>query len=63
MRSYRLALVSDPTYATYHGAANVTAAKVTLINRVNQLYEDDLAIQLDLVANNDLAEPRHRRPR
>jgi hypothetical protein len=53
--TYRLALASDPAYATYQGgAANVTAAKVTLINRVNQIYEDDLAIHLNLVANNDL---------
>lgn len=53
LRTYRLALVSDPAYATYHGAANVTAAKVTLINRVNQIYEDDFAIRLTLVAGND----------
>jgi hypothetical protein len=53
MRTYRLALASDPEYAAYHGAANVTAAKVTLINRVNQIYEDDFAIHLTLVANND----------
>ena len=54
LRTYRFALVSDPAYATYHGAANVTAAKVTLVNRVNQIYEDDLAIRLSLVAGNDL---------
>ena len=54
IRNYRLALASDPTYATYHGAANVTAAKVTLVNRVNQIYEDDLAIKLNLVAGNDI---------
>ncbi len=54
LRTYRLALASDPAYATYHGAANVTAAKVTLVNRVNQIYEDDLAIHLELVAGNDL---------
>ena len=54
LRTYRLALVSDPAYADYFGAANVTAAKVVLINRVNQIYEDDLAIHLSLVANNDL---------
>lgn len=53
LRTYRLALVSDPAYATFHGAANVTAAKVTLVNRVNQVYEDDLAIRLTLVAGND----------
>jgi reprolysin-like metallo-peptidase family M12B/putative Ig domain-containing protein len=54
-RTYRLALLSDPTYATFFGGpANVTAAKVTLINRVNQIYEDETAIRLVLVANNDL---------
>lgn len=52
-RVYRLALLSDPTYAGYFGAANVTAAKVTLINRVNQVYNDDLAIKLVLVDNTD----------
>ncbi|WP_122817425.1 M12 family metallo-peptidase [Nocardioides pantholopis] len=52
-RVYRLALLSDPTYAGYFGPANVTAAKVTLINRVNQVYNDDLAIKLVLVDNTD----------
>lgn len=55
LRIYRLALITDPGYATFHGgSANVTPAKVTLINRVTQLYEDDLSIRLVLVANNDL---------
>ena len=55
LRTYRLALITDPGYAAYHGGpANVTAAKVALINRVNQVYEDDLSIKLQLVANNDL---------
>jgi hypothetical protein len=54
LRTYRLALLTDPGYATYFGAANVTAAKVTLINRVTQVYEDDLSIRLVLIANNDL---------
>ncbi|MET0578140.1 MAG: M12 family metallo-peptidase, partial [Ilumatobacteraceae bacterium] len=54
-RTYRLALLSDPTYATYFGGpANVTAAKVTLVNRVNQIYEDETAVRMVLVANNDL---------
>ena len=53
-KDYRLALVTDPSYATYFGAANVSAEKATLINRVNQVYMDDLAIQFLLVANNDL---------
>lgn len=54
LRTYRLALVTDPAYANFFGAANVTAAKVTLMNRVNQVYEDDLSIRMVLVANNDL---------
>ena len=53
LRTYRLALLSDPTYATYFGAANVTAAKATLINRVTQIYEDETAIRLVLIAEND----------
>jgi hypothetical protein len=55
LRTYRLALITDPGYAAYFGGpANVTPAKVTLINRVVQLYEEDLSIRLVLVANNDL---------
>jgi Metallo-peptidase family M12B Reprolysin-like/Carboxypeptidase regulatory-like domain/Domain of unknown function (DUF4214) len=55
LRIYRLAMITDPGYATYFGgSANVTAAKVTLINRVDQLYEEDISIRLVLVANNDL---------
>jgi hypothetical protein len=49
LRTYRLALVTDPSYATFFGAANVTAAKVTLINRVTQVYEDETAIRLVLI--------------
>jgi hypothetical protein len=55
LRTYRLALITDPGYATFFGGpANVTAAKVTLMNRVDQIYEDDLSIRLVLVNNNDL---------
>ena len=55
LRTYRLALVTDPAYANYFGGpANVTAAKVTLVNRITQIYEDETAIRLVLVANNDL---------
>lgn len=48
-RTYRLALVSDPSYARYFGTENVLAEKATLINRVNQIYNDDLAVRLVLV--------------
>ncbi|WP_243059047.1 M12 family metallo-peptidase [Nocardioides sp. SR21] len=53
-RVYRLALLSDPQYAEYFGTSNVTAEKVTLINRVNQIYNDDLAINLQLIEGTDL---------
>ncbi|WP_211340149.1 M12 family metallo-peptidase [Solirubrobacter pauli] len=53
LRTYRLALVTDPSYATYHGAANVTAAKVALINRVNQIYETESAIRMVLINDTD----------
>ena len=46
---YRLALVNDPAYATYFGSANVLAEKATLMNRVDELYNDDLAIKMVLV--------------
>ncbi|WP_318152373.1 reprolysin-like metallopeptidase [Nocardioides hwasunensis] len=46
---YRLALTSDPSYAAYFGTDNVLAEKVTLINRVNQIYNNDLATELRLV--------------
>jgi hypothetical protein len=54
LRTYRLALVTDPTYAAFFGgAANVTAAKVSLINRVSQVYEDETSIRLVLIDATD----------
>jgi hypothetical protein len=53
LRTYRLALVTDPSYAGYFGAENVTAAKVTLVNRVAQIYEDETAIRLLLINDTD----------
>ena len=53
LRTYRLALVTDQSYAAYFGAANVTAAKVTLVNRVTQIYEEESAIRLVLVNDTD----------
>jgi len=53
-KDYRLAFTTDPTYAAYFGTANVAAEKATLINRVNQVYMDDLAIQFLLVTGTDL---------
>jgi hypothetical protein len=53
LRTYRLALLTDPSYAAYFGAANVTAAKVTLMNRVNQVYETETSIRMVLIDGND----------
>ena len=51
-RIYRLAFVTDPAYASHHGGtdASVLAAKTTLVNRLNQVYNDDLAVKMVLVA-------------
>ncbi len=54
LRVYRLALLSDPAYSNYFGGpANTTAAKVAMINRVNQVYEDETSVRMVLIASND----------
>ena len=59
-RNYRLALITDPGYAAYSGGpAFVTAAKVALINRVDQVYEDDLSIRHAADRQQRSLEPRH----
>lgn len=50
---YRLAFATDPSYADYFGTANVLAEKVTLINRVNQIYNNDFAIKMVLIDETD----------
>jgi hypothetical protein len=60
-RTYRLALVTDPSYTKYFTTSTdpavvnpiVTAEKVTLMNRVNQVYGDDLSVRMLLVDGND----------
>ncbi len=55
LRTFRLALVTDPAYADFFGSANVAAEKVTLVNRINQIYNDDHAVRMLLVdATDDL---------
>ena len=51
---------SDPSYAAYFGTANVLAEKVTLINRVNQIYNDDLGDRAAPGQRDRPAQPRHR---
>ena len=38
---------------TYFGTENVLAEKVTLMNRVNQIYNDDLAVRMVLIDDTD----------
>jgi hypothetical protein len=53
-RSYRLANAATGEYTAFHGGTVPLgqAAIVTAINRVNQIYEFDIAVRLILVANN-----------
>lgn len=59
LRTYRLALSCTAEYGNYFGTnpgtelADIQAAMVIAINRVNEVYERDLAIRLEFVANND----------
>lgn len=53
VRTYRLAIITDPSYARYFGVENVTAAKASLVNRVAQIYEDETAIRLLLANGSD----------
>jgi len=53
VRTYRIAIITDPSYARYVGAGNVTAAKATLVNRIAQIYEEETAIRLLLVNDSD----------
>ncbi len=62
-RTYRIAFATDPTYSAYFAPSAttpaqynllVTAAKATLMNRVNQVYGDDTSSRMVLVDDTDL---------
>ncbi len=56
-RKYRTAVAANNNYIAAVGGGTVAgglAATVTAVNRVNQVYEYEMAIQLQLVPNNDL---------
>ncbi|TNE69099.1 MAG: T9SS type A sorting domain-containing protein, partial [Bacteroidetes bacterium] len=55
MRQYRLALACTGEYATFHGGTKpaVLAAMVTSVNRINSVYEQEFAVTLQLIPNND----------
>ncbi|GJQ29179.1 MAG: hypothetical protein HBSAPP03_10630 [Phycisphaerae bacterium] len=54
LKTYRLAMAATGEYTIFHGgtAALGQAAIVTAVNRMNQMYERDLAVRFVLVANN-----------
>lgn len=56
LRTYRIAIAATGEYTIFHGGtvANALAAQVTTMNRVNGLYERDLAITMTIVPNNEL---------
>lgn len=54
-RQYRLAVACTGEYTTFHGGAtNAASAITTTINRVNGVYEKEICVRLNLVANNNL---------
>lgn len=60
LRTYRLAVSATGEYSIFHdGPDNIPtveetlAAQVVAMNRVNQVYEKDLSVRMEIVANND----------
>lgn len=55
LRTYRLALACTGEYAAFHGGniPDVMAAFHTTMTRVNGIFERDVAVNLELVANTD----------
>ncbi|MDE0939534.1 MAG: M12 family metallo-peptidase, partial [Pirellulales bacterium] len=55
LRTYDLAVASTGEYTAYHGGTVEAAmsAIVTTMNRVNGIYETDIATRMVLVSNND----------
>lgn len=59
LRAYRLAVTCTGEYATAVGATNAAelhSAIVTTVNRVNSVFESEVAIRLVLVNNNEQVE-------
>lgn len=56
LRTYRLAVNATGEYTAFHGGtvAGGLAAVVTVVNRINGIYENEFCSRLVLVANNNL---------
>ncbi|MFN0187098.1 MAG: reprolysin-like metallopeptidase [Bacteroidia bacterium] len=56
LRNYRLALACTGEYAAFYGGTTIgaMAGMVASMNRVNGIYESELAVRMTMVANNNL---------
>jgi hypothetical protein len=56
LRVYRLAVASPPSFTGLYGGTveGALSAIVTIVNRINEVYERDLGIRLQLVEHNEL---------
>ncbi len=56
LRTYRLAMAATGEYTQFHGGtvAKALAAINTTMNRINAVYEREVAVRMVLVANNNL---------
>ncbi|WP_181902292.1 Ig-like domain-containing protein [Thalassotalea euphylliae] len=55
LKEYRLAITTTGEYTSFFqgSVSNVMAELATLVNRINMIYEQELAVRMILVANND----------
>ncbi|MBE1302390.1 MAG: hypothetical protein GJ680_21070 [Alteromonadaceae bacterium] len=55
LRTYRLAVATTGEYTQFHGGtvSGGLSAINAMVTRLNQVYEDDLAVNFELVAGND----------
>lgn len=55
VKTYRLAIAAAGEYTAFHGGTKGTAlaAIVTAVNRLNEIYLNELGVKFELVANND----------
>ncbi len=55
LRTYRLAVAATAEYTAFHGGTVLAgqSAIVTAVNRVSGVYEAEVSVRLELVANND----------
>ena len=56
LRTYRLAVATTGEFTAYHGGtvSGGLSAVVTLINRVNSIYEREVSVRLILIGNNNV---------